>query len=263
MRNGSSEVRGPHREPLRALGEEIVESEAAQLVSSDDHMAQFGNVLANRVDFLDAVGLDQNRFGRAVVEPVLERVGSEQLRNRQRDRADTIESHVCDRGLGPLRQMHRNHVAALDTQSGHRIGEAPAECAHLSEGIGLDPPLVVFVIERGLIGEVGMAIEAIDGDVVVGGNIPLMTRARLGDALCPVDGLFAKADDAHGGNLRCAVARDRRGSLPRFSLVHLFSCSVRVVPPLKKKRNRFVQFHQLDFTTVRSIPSPPIYCQRC
>lgn len=108
-----------------------------------------------------------------------------------------------DRGLGPLRQMHRNHVAALDSQPGHRVGKTPAKLADLAEGVGLDPPLVILVIERRFVAQVGVAIEAIDGDVVVGRDVPSMARAGVGDTFRAVDGLLAKADDAHAELLRC------------------------------------------------------------
>ena len=108
-----------------------------------------------------------------------------------------------DRGLGPLRQMHRDHVAALDSQPRHRVGKAPAKLAHLAEGVGLDPPLVILIVERRFVAQIGMAIEAIDGDVVVGRDVPSMARAGVGDVFRAVDGLLAKADDAHGGILRC------------------------------------------------------------
>ena len=184
---------------------QIVESNAALFAAGDDHVAQFGNVLADRVQLLDAVGLEQNRFGRAVVEPVLERVGTEQLRDWQRDRADAIES-PCGRSRSrAVAAMHRDHVAAFDSQPRHRIGKPSAERANLAEGVGLDPALVVFIVERRFVAEFGMAIEAIDRDVVVGRNVPSMACAGVGDALRAVDGLLAKADDAHAGILHCAV----------------------------------------------------------
>ena len=196
-------MRRAHRELIGTLGDEIVKGEAALVAARDDHVAQFGNVLADRLELLDALGLEQDRLGRAVVEPVLERVGAEQLGDRQRNRADTIEPHVGDRGLGPLRQMHRDHVAPLDSQPRHRVGKAPAELADLAEGVGLDAALVILVVERGFIAQIGMAIEAIDGDVVVSRDVPSMARAGLRDAFRAVDGLLAKADDAHDGILRC------------------------------------------------------------
>ena len=189
-----------HLELVGALGDEIVEGEAALVAAGDDDVAQFRNVLADWFELLDALGLEQNRLGGAVVEPVHQRVGAEQLGNRQRNRADTIEAHVRDRGLRPLRQMHRDHVSPLDSQPHHRVGKTAAQFGDFAEGVGLDAALVILVIERRFVAQIGMAIETIDGDVVVGRDVPSMARAGVCDTFCAVDGLLAKADDAHGGN---------------------------------------------------------------
>src|ERR1700730_6474353 len=130
--------------------------------------------------------------------------------------------------------MDRDHVAALDSQPSHRVGKAPAERAYLAEGVGFGAALVVREIQRRLIAEIGMTIEAIYGDVVVGRDIPSMACARLGDALRTVDGLLPKADDAHGWLLRsggCAMGAAR----PREDFA---------LPP-KSEPNPSAQFHQL------------------
>jgi hypothetical protein len=43
-----------------------------------------------------------------------------------------------------------------------------------------------------------MAVDAIDGDVVVGGDLPSMTRAGVGDVFGIFNRLFAKANYSHG-----------------------------------------------------------------
>ena len=219
-------MRRAHRELIGTLGDEIVESKAALFAAGYDYVAQFGHILADRIDLLDAVGLDQNRLGRAVIEAILERIGTEQLGDWQCDRANPIKPHVRNRGLGPLRQMDRDHVAALDSQPNHRVGKATAEFAHLAEGVGLDPALVILVVERRFIAQVGMAIEAIDGDVVIGRDVPSMARASLGKAFRAADGLFAKANDAHGepsdalwGAMRSAQLYDAVRPAPRSSVI--------------------------------------------
>jgi hypothetical protein len=62
--------------------------------------------------------------------------------------------------------------------------------------------LVVFVKECGFVAQVVVAVDAIDGDVVVGGNIPTMTRAGVGNGTGILDGLFTKAYRGHDIVLR-------------------------------------------------------------
>src|SRR5579863_1605059 len=102
-----------------------------------------------------------------------------------------------DRGFGTLRQVDRDDVASFHSKAGERIGEAPAERADLAERVGLDAPLVILVKERGLVAQFGMAIDAVNRDVVIGGDLPTMARVRVSDIFCVLDGLLAKANQSH------------------------------------------------------------------
>src|ERR1700694_3263048 len=79
----------------------------------------------------------------------------------------------------------------------------------------------IALAKRRLIAEIGMTIEAIDGDVVVGRDIPSMACARLGDAFRTVDGLLPKADDAHSWLLRSGALRWVRRARERISRCRL------------------------------------------
>ena len=52
----------------------------------------------------------------AVVEPVLERLGAEQHRQRHRHRAELVDRHVRDRRFEALRQQNRDPVAPLHAE---------------------------------------------------------------------------------------------------------------------------------------------------
>src|SRR5215469_4793582 len=112
-----------------------------------------------------------------------------------------------NRGLRPLGRMDRDYVAAFDAQSDERVGEASALGADLAEGVLLDVAFVILIEERGFVAQIGMAIDAIDGDVIVGGDVPAMTRAGVGDRSCPLHGLFTEPYRGHDAVLRFGARR--------------------------------------------------------
>ena len=198
--------RAIRRELRGAIREQVVEieavdplaAEAGRLAAADDHVLQRCDLVAHAVELADRLGLHEDRLGRAVLQPVLNRVGAEELRDRQADRAEAIQRDVHDRGLRPLRRVHGDDVAATDPEAAQRVRHAAARLAHLPERVGRRVALVVFVVERDGIVLVERPVETVERDVVVGRNVPTMARRGVGEALRAADSQFLQSD--HGGD---------------------------------------------------------------
>jgi hypothetical protein len=100
----------------------------------------------------------------------------------------------CFRTLG---QMNHNYVATPHTKRSERVGETAAKGANLAERITFDVVLVIFVKERRLIFQVRMAVDTVHRDIVIGRNLPSVTRAGISNVPGVFNRLFAKADYSH------------------------------------------------------------------
>src|SRR5262245_47429985 len=83
------------------------------LAAAYDHVLQRRYLFAYPLELAHCLRLHESRLGGAVLEPVLDGVGTEQLGDRQANRAEPVKRHVDDGGFRALRCVHGNHVAAL------------------------------------------------------------------------------------------------------------------------------------------------------
>jgi hypothetical protein len=83
---------------------------------------QVREALADRPEVGDRGRLDDRHRRLGVLHAVLERLGPEEVRKRQRDRAHLEHGHVGDRGLGTLRQDDGDAIAAFHAERRERVG---------------------------------------------------------------------------------------------------------------------------------------------
>src|SRR5262249_24111278 len=121
---------------------------------------------------------------------VLERIRSEKMRERKRDRAHLEDRDVGDRGLGALRQDERDSVAALDAEPGERIGEPVRFLLHVPERVRGLRPRFVLPVEREARAVRGPAPAAGARDVVAFGHLPAPAAVEL---VVPVEHQFLLA----------------------------------------------------------------------
>src|SRR5437667_8747308 len=81
-------------------------------------------------------------------EAILERVGAEEVRERQRDRAHLEDRDIGDRGLGALRQDDRDALAALDAEARERVRQAVGRELDVPERVRGGRPGLVLPVER-------------------------------------------------------------------------------------------------------------------
>ena len=79
-----------------------------------------------------------DRPGVAVTEAVAHRVGPEQLRERDGDRAQLVDGEVRDGDLQALRQHDADAIPAPDAQGGQAVGETARQFRQLTEGVLAD-----------------------------------------------------------------------------------------------------------------------------
>ena len=146
--------------------------EAARLAVARNDVLQLVQIGADGLDEVAARGVGHQRAGTAVGEPVPERVGAEQHRERQRHRAELVHGDVGHRGLDALGQDDPHPVPAPDAEAGQRVGEAVAEALQLREREG---PLLaprVLEVERGAVADARVPVTDVDADVVAPGEVP-------------------------------------------------------------------------------------------
>jgi hypothetical protein len=113
-----------------------------------------------------------------VVEPVLERVGAEQERKRDRDRAHLVDGEVRDDRLAALRQDERHAVAAADAEAGEHVGQAIGLAREVEERVRGRLPGLVFPVQRETAAIVCPARGARVRDVEIAWNVPAMARVK-------------------------------------------------------------------------------------
>ena len=148
-----------------------------------DDVAQEPKSLTDRRNILDRGSVDEHDLGLGIVQPVFERVGTEQERQGHRDRAQLVAGDVRDRGLGPLRQDDRDLVAAAHIQRGERVGQPIGLLLHGEVRQRRRPAVLVLPMDRDPVRVAGMAPARGMGDVEVRGNAPAVLREELAIAV--------------------------------------------------------------------------------
>ena len=177
--------------------------EAAGLVVAGHDVLEIVEAGSDGLDQVAARDIGHQHAGAAVGEPVRERVGAEQHRERQRHRPELVERDVGDGGLDALGQDDPDPVATPDTESGERVGEAVAEALQIREGEGLLGSPRVLEVERGAITDARVPIAHVDADVVARGKVPPEPFPNL------VEREARRFDEPH---VPCASSRPSSGS---------------------------------------------------
>ena len=146
--------------------------EAPGLAVARHDVLQIVEVGADGFDQIAAAGVDHERAGAAVGEPEGERVGAEQHRERQRDRAELVHRDVGDSGLDALGQDDADPVPAPDAEPVERVGKPIAEPLQLCEREGPLRPLRVLDEDGGAVADVSVPVADVDADVVARGDVP-------------------------------------------------------------------------------------------
>src|SRR5580765_6657111 len=118
------------------------------------------------------------RFG-SVLEAVLERFRTEEVRQRQRDRADLEDRDVGDGGLGTLRQQQRDAIAALHAQGLQRVAQAVGGFLDVVEGEARAGARLVLPQQREARALRGPLAAAVAADVEALRNLPAEAAADL------------------------------------------------------------------------------------
>ena len=162
------------REIGRGPRDRRIEIERAVRSTVDrDHTFQIRNVFSNLRDLRQALCIGDQRHRAGILQPVGDRVRTEEERRRQRDRRKLVDRDMRGGDLRHLRQENRNAVAALDALRAQHIRQAvgrllqPAEGDVVVAAIGVhmhdrDPPRIQSC----------PAIADIDADIVIGRNLP-------------------------------------------------------------------------------------------
>src|ERR1051325_9279970 len=98
------------------------------------HVPQVRQSLPDGTQVRKGRRLDDGDRGFRVLHAVLERLGTEEVRQRQRDRAHLEEGDVGNGGLRALRQDDRHAVAAFHAKGGERVGEGGGGAVDFLEG---------------------------------------------------------------------------------------------------------------------------------
>ena len=124
-------------------------------------------------DLGEPLRVGEQRLGAGILQPIGERIGAEQHRQRQRDGAELVDRDVDRRDLGRLRQQDRDAVAALDAVRRERIGE-PVRC--------LAQPAVAHVLRAAVLRHgdeselarvaLGPAVADLDADIELRRHLP-------------------------------------------------------------------------------------------
>ena len=133
---------GDRREIGRGARERLGKAEraVARSVDRQDELEVRQLALRDLGDLGEPLRVGDQRLGAGILQAIGERVGAEQDRERQRDRAELVDRDVDGRDLRRLRQQDRDAVAARDAVRGQRVGE-PVR--------GLAQPAVADVLARG------------------------------------------------------------------------------------------------------------------
>ena len=154
-----------------------------RLAVDDDRQAELGR---ERGDAVDEIGGDDQHASAAVGQAVAQRVGPEELAERQRDGAGLGDREVRDRGREALRHEQPDALAARDPERAERVREPVRRLGQLAErpdpvraaGVVLDHRRIV----RDLLVRAGDAdVEALRDPPAEGGDDLLVRPAGRHD----------------------------------------------------------------------------------
>ena len=167
MRRGFCEHRLPRRDPRIARARDADDPRDAR------------TALANRRHVRQRLRIDERDLRLEVVQPVFERLGAEQKRQRHGDGANAIYRDVRNDGLGPLREDQRDLVAACDPHRTERIGEPVRLLFQLPERVHGGRAVLVFPVQRDAVA-VGRPASATGlGDRKLRRHIPAVPAMQL------------------------------------------------------------------------------------
>ena len=105
--------------------------------------------LADRREIRHRLRVDERDVGLGIDEPVLERIGAEQERQRHGDRAELVDRDVGDDRLGPLRQDQRDLVARFARPGPRAHSRTRFACCWRSQNVyALRRARLVFPVQR-------------------------------------------------------------------------------------------------------------------
>ena len=96
------------------------------------HASEFRRLAANPVELGEALRVGEQRLGAGILQAVEQRIGPEQHRDRQRDRAELVDRDMGGGDFRRLRQHDGDAVAALNAMRAQHIGEPVGGVAQAS-----------------------------------------------------------------------------------------------------------------------------------
>ncbi len=146
---------------------------AIRLAVGRDHQFQIGRSLAETCELLHAHGIGDQDLRAGILQPVGQRFGAEQQRERQRNRAKLVDRDMRDHRFRRLRQQDRHPVAATDTVRPQRVGKLVRQLHEGAKRHRLDTAVAVDM-DNGRAMRVAYrpAIADIDTDIVTSGDLP-------------------------------------------------------------------------------------------
>lgn len=154
-------------------GDQVTETPGAgDTPVADDHdMFQLRQIGTNIQQLFRARRISDCHPRAAVGEPVAERVGAEQGKQRQGNRSHLVRRNVGDGCFRRLRQQDRDPVASVYPQTAQGVGEAVGQALDVAKAMAFDAA-VFMLVDQGerIAGRVPVA--DVHADVVVFGNPP-------------------------------------------------------------------------------------------
>ena len=163
------------REIGRGARQQVGESSPAPspAPSSDSTQAELRHLAANLVELGEALRVGDQRLGAGILQPVGQRIGPEQHRERQRDGAELVDRDMGGGDFRRLRQQDRDAVAARDAMRAQHIGEPVGGLAQPAIGDGVLAPVRPHMQDGEPAGLARRpAVADIDADIVARRHLP-------------------------------------------------------------------------------------------
>ena len=148
-----------------------------------DDVREARTAFPNRQQVRQRLRVDERGLRLAVLQPVFERLGTEQERQRHGDGAELVDGDVRDRRFRPLREDQSDLVAATDPVRRERVGKPVRLLRQIPERPCRARAVLVFPVQREACAIVGPARAACLREIEVGGNPPAMRRVDFGVAI--------------------------------------------------------------------------------
>ncbi len=131
------------------------------------------NVGAYRSELGEPLRVGDHRFGAGILQPVVDRVDTEQDGERQRDRGELVDRDMGGRDLRRLRQQDRDAVAAGDAVRAQDVGEAVGGLFQRAVAGLFNAAVRAGVKQRKPAGfAIGPAVAHVDADVIALRHLP-------------------------------------------------------------------------------------------